>query len=696
MGLRGIVVVVGAFLCLWALKAPAAASDPMPTSYRGTLQIPRTSSAPPIDGTLTDPVWKTAVVAQLTYDLRAHRAATEPTTVYLLADSTYLYVGARAMESTQVRATQHTDDVGLDTNDEFQINLWPNGTRGFGYKFISTPIGTHYEFSTENTSFAPAWKSAGQVIPGGFQVTMRIPFSVMHDTGSGSWRVQMSRRIFDTQTLMVWSYGPTQSDYNDVNYSGAAEGLPRLSAFRAKPRIGVYGLGEIASSEAGGSTSRLGADLSIPLIPGTSFVGAIHPDFSDVEVDQQTIAPTAFARLYAEVRPFFTQGANFYDYPNGQCIGCTLTELYTPGIPTPRDGYAVEGQRGLFSYGAFDAVGALGRNDSVESAEYVSPDQKTSLSVQSMQMSLPGLHDDVAGFKLSEDDLQHFTEYLRYSSDSGTNVLDGAQAQRYEAGAEYYTPTANIGGAIRKIGEYFDPVDGFVPHPDIAGYYITGEKFLKFDPKDPIIEVDVGGNEDRYHAVSGELDQTDNNAYVIVSTRTLFNLQLSTGSSYLLLAPGDFSPVTQQGAQLAYDLNSTTPTSVLFETGRFGPGRMDSWLRSTTMRFGPRGLLSFELDDTDQFAYSGARYEQWLERSTFGYQATATQSFALGVRRIIGTAPELATVQPFANAWNISAAYHRKFPGAEIYAAYGDAAAFSTAPEFIIKLIKYIGADKGS
>jgi len=680
-----------------AFASPAQAAPDPPPAYRGTLRVPAVATAPLIDGTLRDPAWKSAAVAQLRYDLRAHAPARESTTVYLLADASYLYVGVEARQSTPVRATQHTDNVGLDTNDEFQIDLWPNGTSGFRYKFTSTPNGTHYQFSSENNSFEPAWISAGRVVPGGYVVTMRIPFSALHGTGAGSWRVQLIRYVVDTNTPTVWSYGPTQSDFNDVNYAGFVEGLPRPAALKPAPRIGVYGVAAYASQTAGGSTSRAGADISLPLFAGTSLVGAIHPDFSDVEVDQQTIAPTAFTRIFQEVRPFFTQGANFYSYPVGQCIVCNgILEYYTTQIPTPRDGYAVEGQRGAFSYAALDAAGSAGRNDAAEAVNYVSPDQKTGVSFQGSSVTLPGFHDDLAGFKISEDDLKHFTEYVRYADDTGTNVLDGARAQRYEAAAQYYTPTANVGAVVRKIGAYFSPVDGIIQHPDIAGYALTAAKQIKYAPTAAVTEIDFGGELDRYQGSTGGLDQSDTSAYATLTTRTRFSLTATTGSAYVGLAPGYFSPVNQQGLQATYDASSNTPTAVSYDTGRFGPGRLDSWARSTTLRFGPRGLVSIEADDTDQFADGGKRYTQWLERASFGYQSSAVQSFALGVRRVIGTAPALASVPSFQSAWNLSAAFHRIFRGGELYAAYGDAAALSTVPQFLVKFIKYVGADKGT
>src|ERR1700722_4778315 len=104
----------------------------------GSVAVPQTATAPPIDGTLTDPSWKVAESVQLGYDLRDHKPASESTTAYVMADHAFLYVGVDAKQSIPVRATEHTNGVGLDTDDEFQIDLWPNGTSGLMYKFTST------------------------------------------------------------------------------------------------------------------------------------------------------------------------------------------------------------------------------------------------------------------------------------------------------------------------------------------------------------------------------------------------------------------------------------------------------------------------------------------------------------------------------------------------------------------------------
>jgi hypothetical protein len=667
-----------------------------PQRYIGSVDIPHTDVAPANDGTLNDPLWQKGALVTLSYDLRKHAAADQQTTARLLTDGKFLYVGIEAKSSIPVRATEHTNGVGLDTDDEVQVDLWPNGTSGFMYKFTSTSIGTHYQYSTENNLFEPTWQSVGHIHDGGFTITEAVPLASMHGTGSRGWRAQFIRYMPVTNQAFVWSYGPAMQSFNDVNFSGDVSGLPKLQGFRPKPRAGIYALGALAAPSAGGSTSRMGADVSVPLVPGTAFVGTFHPDFSNVEVDQQTISPTAFARIFTEVRPFFSQGNNFYSYPQGQCVGCPgIVEFYSPNIPTPRDGYAVEGQNGLFSYATLDALG-VGRTDTAQAVNYVSPNQQNEFDTQRSSVSEGNFYDEARGFTFVHDNHTNLFECVRYADDRGTNVLDAARAQRYEACASWYTPTSSLNAVVRKVGQYFDPVDGIVQHPDIAGYNVNFSKQFKYSQTSAITEVDVSGTVDRYQGHLVGLDQSDTLGTITAFTKSLFSVSYTGGSSYVLLAPNLLSPVSQPGLTLSYNTQSAMPTSVTFASGRFGPGQLVSWFRNSTVKAGPRGLFTLEVDDTDQFTDTGARYTQWLERASFALQSGPDTSLALGVRRIIGAQPALVTPFPYVNAWNLSAAFHRKLSHGEVYFAYGDASAFATVPEFILKYIHYVGAEKGT
>src|SRR5436305_542636 len=107
------------------------------------IPLPRSSVAPPIDGNLSDPAWAKAAKVTLDFNLRTHERADQATTVYLLTDTKYLYVGADARQRQPLQATQHTNDVALENDDYFEIDLWPGGANGFAYEFSANPIGTH-------------------------------------------------------------------------------------------------------------------------------------------------------------------------------------------------------------------------------------------------------------------------------------------------------------------------------------------------------------------------------------------------------------------------------------------------------------------------------------------------------------------------------------------------------------------------
>jgi hypothetical protein len=707
-GAIAIVRMLACALVLWTGAAACAQAQAV-SANAGTIAVPVLSAAPPLDPKAEAAAWSQGATVTLPWDVQHQRPASEPTTARLATDGTNIYVRFDVQQREPLLAQQRTNDVGDGTDDEVWIDLWPNGNAGFYYQFAATSNGTHYQYSSENTAYAPTWESAGSARDGGFTVTMRIPLRALRGNGGGNWKAQLVRIVRSTGERQIWNYGPAQTNGDDVTYAGALSGLTSATASRPRPRVALYGLGAAGSSTAGLTTSRMGGDFSLPVTATSSIYGTIHPDFSNVEIDQQTISPTAYQRSFTEVRPFFTQGANFYD--NLDCDACPgISQLYTPAIPTPRDGYAFEGKQGQFSFAGFDAVGD-GRNDGATAVTYRTPDSHWRLTAQSVAANIPGVTDHVDTTGISYNDNKHVSGYFNYGIDHGSNVLDGAQAQRYDVGTFLYTNTFGFAASARKIGRYYEPVDGFVQHADIAGYALYENKIWLFSDKSWLNSIQFGGFMDRYHARTGALDQTDNNLWLDVLTRGRLDLQGTIGSSYLLLDSGVFTPISQNGVSLTwhsgtannpgsnlYHGSSATPTTFAYNSGRFGPGRVDSWTRSSTMVAGPRGTLGLELDDTRAYEDTGATNIQWLERLGYTYATGKNSSFALGVRRIIGTPPVLdATSLPsFTSAWNLTFAYHRRLPHDELYVAYGDASQLSTLPQFVLKLIHYFGAEKGT
>jgi hypothetical protein len=736
--MRALVVAVA-----FVLASSAVAGAAETTSTLGTLKVTTLTSPPPLDPKAAAATWSAIPAVTLPWDVQHERPSSELATARLATDGKFFYARFDVEQRETLLQAQHANNVGDGTDDEVWVDLWPNGNRGFSYQFAATSNGTHYQYSSENTGYQPSWEAFGATYAGGFTVTMKIPLDVMRGTGSGaSWKVQFVRVVRSTGERQIWSYAPAQSNGDDVTFAGSLLGMAPAVAARPKPRVGVYGLGEIGSPASGLSTSRVGADLSIPVTQTASLFATLHPDFSNVEVDQSTIAPTAFPRFYAEVRPFFTQAQNYFD--NFDCDACPgIANLYTPNIPTPRDAYALAGHQGQIQFAAFDAIGD-GRNDAAQSLGYTSSDNHWRYSMEriSANCDLPGttncqfdtplVHDDTFANGLSYNDGKHLDAYFDYGSDSGNQVLLPNQAQRYDGGFFLYDQSQGVALSDRKIGLYYNPADGLVQHPDIAGYAAYAVKILTLPKSSPFNSIGVSEFIDRYHNMYGALDQSDTSFTFDALTKSRIDVQATIGSSYLLQQTDCvgsscvFTPVSQNGVGVTYHAgtansannfpnhgSSSTPTTITYNTGRFGPGRLDAWSRVTNVRVGMRGTFSLEADDTRQYLDAGGTNVQWLERASYAYTLSADSSLALGVRRIIGTPPlvfaavpvtctSVVTVTnpslptPCTGAWNLSASYHRRFGHNELYAGYGDASQLSTTPAFILKFIHYFGAEKGT
>ncbi|HEY5425945.1 MAG TPA: hypothetical protein VIJ77_05285, partial [Candidatus Tumulicola sp.] len=577
---------------------------------------------PPIDPSAPVAAWSAAAQAKLGWNVIAARPAGEPSSAAISTDGKVLYVRFDATQREAIAAAQHTNNVGQGNDDAVWIDLWPNGASGYFYQFEATPNGTHYQSSSENTSYSPSWESQGVAHDAGYTVTMKIPLDVMRGVSAAHpWKVQFVRFVHATGEEQVWSYDSAQNNADDLLRAGTLT-MPSIhvTPARPKPRLATYVLGEAASATIGGSTSRVGADLSIPITPTASFYATFHPDYSNVELDQQSISPTVFARYYSEVRPFFTQGANFYN--NFDCDACpNIQELYTPAIPTPREGYAVEGKQGPLSFATFDALGDNGRSDIASAMNYTSPDRRWNAGVQRVAVNTSAFVDDLTMMGLSYYDHKNISAYFNYGSDSGTNVLVPDQAQRYDFGGGWANQGFGFFGSVRKLGEYYNPADGFVSHPGIAGYALYSAKIWTFAPSSKLAAVGIAGFLDRYQGPTQGVAQSDNSILLDVLTKSAWDLQLYSGSAYWrfndpLTGLGSLTPISQNaGFQLTYHSGLQTnnpgqfpyhgtsfdPTLFAYNTGRYGTGKLDTWYRNSTIRIGARGALTLVLDDTAQW-----------------------------------------------------------------------------------------------
>lgn len=687
-----------------------------------TFPVSAAVTAPPLNprGGLTE--WNSvATPLKLTWDVVHSGPPVDPTVVHVTTDGLFLYVRFDAAQQSPVIAAQHSDDqltggsVGANGNlawshdDAVWVDLWPTGPGGFEYQFEANAAGAHNESSSENAAFAPQWESHGTTGETGYIVTMAIPLDVIHGAHSGAWRAQFVRYVRSTGALYVWTSAPSQAQPDDPANAGTL--VMPSSPTHAKPpkaRVAAYGLGSIASGSAGGSTTRVGADLSYPITPTAALYATFHPDYSNVELDQTTIAPNVSARTYVETRPFFTQAASYYN--NFPCAVCPATSqlLYTPGIPTPSQGYAFEGKQGAFGFAGFDAIGDA-RNDAASVVNYTSDNTHWQASAQHVQASLPGVVDDANAVGVNWRDGKYLSANVDYATDSGTNVLVPDQGKSIDGGANFISQDLVLSAGFRNVGPYFNPVDGFIGHPDIAGYGLYAARLWQFAPRDALKSIALNGMIDRYQGVRYGQSQSDNWLDLDILTKSLWDLQVFSGSDYwrfgTLLEPvsqgSGFRLTYHSGSvdNLQYYLSpgaSSYPTQIKLYRGHYGNGFLDTWFRNSAIRVGNRGTLNLTLDNTQQYMPHGSDNVQWFEGIAYAYQVGPNSSLAIGARRVVGYPPNPnGGGNCEGNCPNVSVAYHLRLKRAELYAAYGDPSALTTVPQMLVKLIFYAGAEKG-
>lgn len=704
------------FLALGLIGTPAVGrAGSIPFEFR----VPSLRRMPAMTGVI-NASWNEATQIPVAFDFTYLRAG-ERATAFVGQDPTGLDVAFVVIQRQPIIAQQRTNGSGVLEDDSVTVDLYPEGANGFAYSFTSNSNGARFQTSTENSAYSPDWIAAARRTASGYVVTMHIPFSIIRAGGSTMWRAQFERQIVATNSTDVWEHQVGQTNAADPAFAGTLVGVQDVAAKRArwpKARVQTYAIGEATTKQFGGNTSRVGMDIALPVTRTSSLVATLHPDYSDVETDQQTIAPNAFERQYTEVRPFFTQvGSNFNQMFT--CNNCPIT-LYTPAIPTFSKGYAYEGTQGPFSFAAFDALGA-NRDDNAQTLTYTLQDSSrvAAASYQRVDVNLPGISDDSSMVSTGYFNKRtHVYGYFNGGEDRGTEVTDPGFGDYFEYGVGYGSKNTTVGLDFQKIGPQFEPIDGYVSLPGVAGYNLGGSHTIEFSPKATLEDVMFSGYDVIAHSPSGQRAEIEQGGDVEFDLSKLYSLQLFGGFSGYATVSGEFLPFNRNGFVASYKGKTTTPSSIEYSGGMYYHGHLTSWSYITTIPLTSHVALGLEADENlyTPLRSSGEPVaQQWLQRANLNWQLSRDASLDIGVRRIIGRnlpnafqVPQLPTssdplgvvngFEPFdfVDEGSVNAAFHVLAGHNEFYLAYGNPNYPFTLPAVFVKWIHYFGAEKGT
>ncbi|MBV8148015.1 MAG: hypothetical protein JO092_02855, partial [Candidatus Eremiobacteraeota bacterium] len=668
---------------LAALVGAASSATPIyaATNPKFSFPVARAPHRLAIDPSLSDPAWTSGRVPDgggPWENLTTRGPATQPTTAYLLYDDHFLYVAFRAEQArTPIVATQTTHDVGFGIDDFVGIGLDTSGGGSAAYYFETTPLGTRYEQANENVRYRPQWQSAARVDPGskGWNAVFAIPLSALKIQKSGlqPWRVQFVRQIAARGEHYVWSYAGIMTDgpsgswptFADSRFWASTTGIDLAIAIpRPSGRVDPYGLLSAGGNrnlfeQANGEflptpVREYGIDLSYPLTPTVSFVGTANPDFSNVEIDQQTIAPQEFRRQLMEYRPFFAQGANFINASSGSRtpVGPVSTApdlvFYSPDIGPFDWGTKVEGTYGLQSFGAltfrgFDQTTGNTFSDQAYGYQHALPDGSFILWSDGAlaHHSLAGNDSTIESGVEGRNYNSGMIYFADYAFETGSWVPQG-HADLTELFVDQHKTNYEVLASYLDISPNYNPIDGYTSNSDIRGLQGIVNLLGSFaGVKNWTVSIDG----DRFLDESNAVHQADTQIFLSAVFKNGFSLdgagqvlgQLRTygipagpGCSGAIVAQSSFTgyPCYRDGVTSPYNLaqipigygdGTPSPIDASYNWGPFGSNYVHLFTLTTTRPITQTMSLGLTYDGTyERPLNNGSLNSQWLRAISLG------------------------------------------------------------------------------
>jgi len=328
------------------ISIPAAAAVASPVPELGA-RAARTTSAITLDGRLDELAWQQApaLAGFLQKDPDQGEPATEPTELRLLFDDHALYVGARLFDKAPhlIRRQLSRRDAVAEA-DRFALYLDPHrdGRTGVVFEVSAAGVqrdGALYDDNFEDDTWDAVWESAVAVDEKGWSVEMRIPFSQLRfpTTPGHAWGVNASRVVY-RKNETSWLVLVPKNESGLASRMASLEGIEGIEPGRHVELLPyVSGRAEYVAPPGPGDPwndgSRFfpgaGLDFRLGLGTGKALVGAINPDFGQVEVDPAVVNLTAFETFFDEKRPFFTEGSQIFQW-FGRSGASDYTTFYYP------------------------------------------------------------------------------------------------------------------------------------------------------------------------------------------------------------------------------------------------------------------------------------------------------------------------------------------------------------------------------
>lgn len=345
--------------CAWSADIAARPE----TRHARTYHAHRAAGPVSVDGVLDDPGWDGAAEVDEMFDIKpGDNAPPRVRTVFHMAyDSDRLYFSARCFDPEPGKIRRHLSDRDNIFKDDYVgVILDTFRDQRTGYEFFVNPLGIQGDLSrsgdNEDESFDCLWESAARVDSLGWTAEWAIPTHSLRfpvrDTLS--WGMELVRVWPRESRYTLVSQRVSRDDPCSLCQASILDSLQALSVGRnleVLPYLTQSFLGEREYLDRPFNQTNhaaVGFGVKYGVSPSLTLDAAVHPDFAQVESDQNQIdVNTQSVLFYPEKRPFFLEGANTFQFPGNM--------FYSRNIADPSLAVKLTGRLGKFQLGVLAA-----------------------------------------------------------------------------------------------------------------------------------------------------------------------------------------------------------------------------------------------------------------------------------------------------------------------------------------------------
>lgn len=591
-----------------------------------------------IDGKLTEAQWKDAdSVANFfqVQPLQGERANPD-TQVKVLFDDRFLYIAAFNYDSLGKKAIRVPDlsrDFQFFTNDIFGVSLDPFMDKRNASVFQTNPYAAQRDLlAFDDQLFDRDWDALWRVRTHrtniGWSTEMAIPWKTLrYPKDSTTWGINFLRIARRLNQSSSWNPYPRATNNYRMAYAGKVTGLkPPPPA--ANIRVNPYFLYDVASQQRNSeeissrNEPKLGGEVKWAVNPNSVLDLTFNTDFAQADVDRQVNNLTRFSVFFPERRQFFLENASLFSVSQTEGIAQVIQPFFSRSIgldangnPIPIDagarfvsrtqnrnygGLLVRQRSNAVSQAATFVIGRYSKNFGKENHFGGMVTSKTS--------------DATANAPSTQNFTYTSDAYFRFSDALTWNVMGSLSTTSQKNNG--YSAVSQVSYRSNKFYGYYyqsvvskdyDPQAGFLYSKDIINTDFGGYRIIRKNwvPK-KLRQIDPGLYTHIYHRASdGKFLQAEIEAFPFY---TIFQ---DGGVAYAYIVPtwqsvqeplrilgtpvatGDYY-YTRYRFYYGNDQSKKFSYGILYETGNYYNGQLDSWILNA--RYSPMPHIALSLN----------------------------------------------------------------------------------------------------